>query len=113
MSGHAIQQRANDVVLQYRAELDFVLALDDVKERRAARNLNVLDANVLVHCDQHCAQCTINLRAILEAQQMVQVVEHFGEHFVAILIHDGRQQDLIFIGVAGNRESWNIVTTTG
>jgi hypothetical protein len=110
---HPVQQCSNDVVLQYRAKLDFFLALDDVEQRGTPRDLNVLDADVLVHGNQHRAQCPVDLRAILEAQQMIQIVQHFREHLVTILVHDGGQQDLILVGVAGYRESGDIVSSAG
>lgn len=113
MRGHAIQQRPNDVVLQYRAELDLLLALHDVEQRGAARDLNVFDADVLVHRDQHRSQCAVDLRAVLEAQQVIQVVEHLREHLMSILVHDGGQEDLILVGIASYRVRWNIVSAAG
>lgn len=51
MRRHAVQQRPNDVILEDGAELDLLFALHDVEQRCAARDLDVLDANVLVHGD--------------------------------------------------------------
>lgn len=112
MSRHAIQERADDVVFEDRAESHFLLALDDVEERCAAGDLDVLDANVLVHGDEHSFQSAIDLRAVLESQQVIQVVEHFREHFMAILVHNSGQKNLFFVGIAGDRLGGDVVTTT-
>lgn len=113
MRRHSVQQRPDDVVLQYRAELHFFFALDDVEQRRASRDLNVLDADVFVHRDQHRAQRTVNLCAVFEAQQVIQIVKHFREHLVSILVDNGRQQDLILVGVTSYRESGDVMTAAG
>lgn len=44
---------------------------------------------------------------------MIQVVKHFREHFVAVLVDDGREKDLVLVGVASYRHRWDVVSTAG
>jgi hypothetical protein len=112
MRRHAIQQSTDNVIFQYRSKLDFFFALDNVKECGASGNLYVLDANMLVHCNQHGTQSSVNLRTVLESEQVIQIIKHFGEHFIAVLVHDGGKKNLIFIRIASNALRGYVVSST-
>lgn len=132
---HAVEQRANDVVLQSGADFLLVASLDDVEQggtgsintqqneslddgscirgchrpalaHEPAGDLHVLDAHVPVHGHQHHVQSLVHLRAALEAQPVVQVVQHFGQHDGPVLVDQGGVEDLPFVCLAGDLDGW-------